>query len=376
VDPHIRWSTLQLHLRTARAARDAGDHGRASASVEAALLIDPDFLAARMLRDSLDAHRATPRVEPVETVERPVAPENAPPADFTSSEKYASFEARVKQRRIDQRIGAARTAIAARHFEEATAALQELIELDPALPASREVAAEFVAAMAAKRRRRLVLVVGVAWAVAGAVLGALVGRLPQWSPEALLADRFDRDAAYLTSRALLPYYSEFVRIPSPVPLRIAGPADSPVTEAAPDAPEVRGFDSAPESRAATTPVERPSVAAEQPMAAGQATMIRETLERYRRAYSGLDAPLVHAVYPGVDEMALARAFEEMRSQSLQFDSCTLDAQDDSARAVCRGSIRYVPAAGSSTPRTERRVWTFRLSKNTGDWTITSAWTNR
>ena len=47
--------------------------------------------------------------------------------------------------------------------------------------------------------------------------------------------------------------------------------------------------------------------------------IRETLERYRRAYSGLDAPLVHAIYPGVDEAALARAFEEMRSQSLQFD---------------------------------------------------------
>ncbi len=52
------------------------------------------------------------------------------------------------------------------------------------------------------------------------------------------------------------------------------------------------------------------------------TMIWETLERYRRAYSRLDAPLVHAVYPGVDETALARAFEEIRSQSLQFDSCT------------------------------------------------------
>ena len=364
MDPHIRWSTLQLHLRTAREARDAGDQARATASVEAALLIDPDFLAARMLRDSLDAHpAAAPRVAPAPPV-APVPPEVTAAADFTSTEKYASFEARVKQRRIDQRIGAARTAITARRFEEATAALEELIELDPALPVNREVAAELAAAVAAKRRWRLVLVVGLAWAVAGAVLGALVGRQPQWSPEALRSDWMVRDAAYLTSRALLPYSSELVSIPSPAPLRIARAENTTVAEAAAPAP-------------ATTPVELPSVAAEQSMPMTEDTRtIRETLERYRRAYNGLDAPLVHAIYPGVDETALARAFGEMRSQSLQFESCTLDAQDDSARAVCRGSVRYVPAAGSSTPRTERRVWTFRLGKNDGGWTITSAWANR
>jgi len=364
VDPHIRWSTLQLHLRTAREARDAGDQARATASVEAALLIDPDFLAARMLRDSLDAHpAAAPRVAPAPPV-APVPPEVTAAADFTSTEKYASFEARVKQRRIDQRIGAARTAITAGRFEEATAALEELIELDPALPVNREVAAELAAAVAAKRRWRLVLVVGLAWAVAGAVLGALVGRQPQWSPEALRSDWMVRDAAYLTSRALLPYSSELVSIPSPAPLRIARAENTTVAEAAAPAP-------------ATTPVELPSVAAEQSMPMTDDTRtIRETLERYRRAYNGLDAPLVHAIYPGVDETALARAFGEMRSQSLQFESCTLDAQDDSARAVCRGSVRYVPAAGSSTPRTERRVWTFRLGKNDGGWTITSAWANR
>ena len=106
------------------------------------------------------------------------------------------------------------------------------------------------------------------------------------------------------------------------------------------------------------------------------TMIWETLERYRRAYSSLDAPLVHAVYPGVEETALARAFEEIRSQSLEFDSCTVDAQYDPARAVCRGSVRYVPATGNPAPRTERRVWTFRLSRNNGNWTITSGWASR
>ena len=353
VDPHIRWSTLQLHLRTARAARDAGDQAKALASVEAALAIDPGFAAARLLRESLDAPRPTgPRVE--------ITPAVTTPTDLTSTEKYASFEARVRQRRIDQRTGAARTAIAAGRFGEATVALEELAELDPALPATREVAAELGAAVAAGRRRRLVLAVGVSWAVAGAALGALVGRQPQWSPEALRANLVERGVPYLMSRALLPYYSEFVSIPSPVPLKNPDPENPPVADAA--------------------PVELPSVAAAQPTpVTDDTTMIRETLQRYRRAYSGLDARLVHAVYPGVDEAALAHAFEEMRSQSLEFDACTMDAQEDSARAVCRGSVRYVPAAGGGAPpaeRRERRVWTFRLSKNNGDWTITSAWTSR
>ena len=358
-------------------ARDAGDQAGALASVDAALSIDPNFVAARMLRDSLDAPRATaPQVESV-------APAVAPPADFTSTEKYASFEARVRQRRIDQRIGAARTAIAARRFEEATAALEELIELDPALPVSREVTAELDAAVAAGRRRRLVLAVGLSWAVAGAVIGVLIGRQPQWnwSAEALRAVGVERGVPYLTSRALLPYYSEFLSIPSPVPLGPADPENAPVAEVAPDKPEIWRGDLTQEPRAETAPGEFPSVPASQTTpVTDDTTMIRETLQRYRRAYSGLDAALVHAVYPGVDEAALVHAFAEIRSQSLEFDACTLDEQGDSARAVCRGSVRYVPAAGGGgaprAERHERRVWTFRLSKNNGKWTIASAWANR
>ena len=78
----------------------------------------------------------------------------------------------------------------------------------------------------------------------------------------------------------------------------------------------------------------------------------------------------------MDEAALAHAFEGLHSQSLEFDACTLEAQADSARAVCRGSARYVPKVGSRAPRAEPRVWTFRLNKNEGDWTISSAWTDR
>ena len=106
-------------------------------------------------------------------------------------------------------------------------------------------------------------------------------------------------------------------------------------------------------------------------------MIRDALQRYRHAYNALDARLAHAVYPGVDEAALTHAFEGLRSQSLEFEACSVDAlAESSARAVCRGSARYVPKIGSREPRAEARVWTFRLRKNDGDWRIESAWTDR
>ena len=122
-------------------------------------------------------------------------------------------------------------------------------------------------------------------------------------------------------------------------------------------------------------MDRPSDAPPIP-AADDPALIRDALQRYRRAYNALDARLAHAVYPGVDEAALTHAFEGLRSQSLEFEACSVDALAESARAVCRGSARYVPKIGSREPRAETRVWTFKLRKNDGDWTIESAWTNR
>jgi hypothetical protein len=124
--------------------------------------------------------------------------------------------------------------------------------------------------------------------------------------------------------------------------------------------------------AASVPV---AVAASVP-ASNEAPLIWDTLQRYRRAYNDLDARLAHAVYPGVDETALAYEFEKLLSQSLEFESCSVDAQRDSARAVCRGSAGYAPKVGSRSPRVERLVWAFRLKKDNGDWTITSARVDR
>ena len=104
-------------------------------------------------------------------------------------------------------------------------------------------------------------------------------------------------------------------------------------------------------------------------------LIRDALQRYRRAYNALDARLAHAVYPGVDETALTHAFDGLRSQSLEFEACRRRDRRVGAR-ICRGQARYVTKIGSREPRAEPRVWTFRLRKDDGDWTIESAWTNR
>jgi len=335
--------------------------------VDAALLINPDLTAARLLRASLDrAPDTVPRVDP--------ATPAVTAADF-KSENDASFKARLTQPQIEQRIAATQAAIAARDFGESTIAREELVEPERGVRSSRPVVPELAAAVTAGRRRRMVLAVAASWAVAGATLGFLFGRqAQQWGPEALRAMLAQRETAHLSSRPLLPY-GDFSPLTSPRPLEPAASQNTSTRALA--SPEVQRGAPTPEPSVPAAPAGLPSVAAGTRVPArGDTTTIWETLDRYRRAYSSLDAPRVHAVYPGVDETALAHAFEEVRSQSLEFEACTVDAQDKSARAVCRGSVRYVPATGNPAPRIERRGWTFSLSRDTGDWTITSAWANR
>jgi hypothetical protein len=102
--------------------------------------------------------------------------------------------------------------------------------------------------------------------------------------------------------------------------------------------------------------------------------VRQALDRYRRAYDGLDAGSAQAVWPAVDEGALSRAFDGLESQTLTFDECRvqLHSEAGTATATCRGTTRYVPKVGSREPRTEPRVWNFLLRKSGGDWKIESA----
>ena len=104
--------------------------------------------------------------------------------------------------------------------------------------------------------------------------------------------------------------------------------------------------------------------------------VTAALQRYRVAYEGLDARRARAVYPAVNEAALARAFASIESQALTFDVCVVQLQGVGATAVCRGSARYIPKVGAREPRIEPRNWTFALRKTGDDWTIESARTDR
>jgi hypothetical protein len=102
-------------------------------------------------------------------------------------------------------------------------------------------------------------------------------------------------------------------------------------------------------------------------------LVNQTLQRYRLAYDELDARSAQAVWPSVNHVALARAFEALESQTLSFETCDIQLQTrGTATATCRGFTQYVPKIGNRDPHTESRVWSFNLRKEGNDWTIERA----
>ncbi len=97
--------------------------------------------------------------------------------------------------------------------------------------------------------------------------------------------------------------------------------------------------------------------------------VRAALDRYRSAFSSLDASSAKSVWPGVDEKTLTRAFGQMTSQQFVFDACSIDVTGGRATANCQGRAQYVPKIGSRTPRVEPRQWSFTLRRDEGDWMI-------
>jgi hypothetical protein len=108
------------------------------------------------------------------------------------------------------------------------------------------------------------------------------------------------------------------------------------------------------------------------VAVDESALVQKALQRYRVAYEELDAQSAQAVWPAVNQAALARAFDGLDSQTLTFDACDIRVSGDAATATCQGSARYVPKVGSREPRVEPRVWNFTLRKNGGEWKIENA----
>jgi hypothetical protein len=100
--------------------------------------------------------------------------------------------------------------------------------------------------------------------------------------------------------------------------------------------------------------------------------ISQALKHLQRAYERRDATMVKAVWPTVNERAMARAFDGLRSQSVTFDRCQLNVAGAAGEVVCRGVTTYVPRVGSQYQRTESRQWKFSVRKGADAWVITSA----
>jgi hypothetical protein len=107
-------------------------------------------------------------------------------------------------------------------------------------------------------------------------------------------------------------------------------------------------------------------------AVDDAGLVEETLHRYADAYARLDAGAARAVWPTVDQRALARAFEGLESQGIVFEHCDVTVAGERATAACRGRAQYVPKVGSREPLVARRLWSFRLEKAGAGWQIVEA----
>jgi len=98
------------------------------------------------------------------------------------------------------------------------------------------------------------------------------------------------------------------------------------------------------------------------------TAIESVLKNYAAAFSARDVGAAKSVWPGVDERALARAFDGLREQRLELERCEISIKGSTATATCVGTARYRPKVGIRSVRSERKVWTFYIGHR-GAWVI-------
>lgn len=153
----------------------------------------------------------------------------------------------------------------------------------------------------------------------------------------------------------------------------AAPAPAPVATAISNDPIdriVAGLPVADSPRVTrTAEAETPPAPAAPPV--NEESRVRAVLARYESAYSDLNATGAQAVWPGVDERSLTRAFESLESQRVTLGRCSVSLDGASARAECRGNVTYTPKVGGGV-QTQARQWRFDLVNTNGNWQITRA----
>jgi hypothetical protein len=99
--------------------------------------------------------------------------------------------------------------------------------------------------------------------------------------------------------------------------------------------------------------------------------IRRALARYEAAYSDLDVSAARAVWPTLDQRALARAFDGLAMQRISLNDCDVVVTGATARATCAGTAAWTAKVGGGR-RTQARRWAFQLKNADGTWQIVRA----
>ncbi|HEX4347707.1 MAG TPA: hypothetical protein VHZ73_09050 [Vicinamibacterales bacterium] len=381
MDEHGRSSfrQVQAQLSAAKVKLKAGEFDAALERIDRALQIDPNYLAAHALRDKVTAAKLAPA---------PSQPDGPAPTPI-AIDNFSKLEERARRRRTERRLQTAREAIRAGQLGVARAAVVELVELDPDYPhltrLSDELARAEGAAQAMPNRDP--------WVAAGVIFAALLLAVGGVETSAIRSGAPRLPIAQvkpLEGRASLidtPQWTPLDVVVEPAFERHVDTTLAPATDVRPASTPIAPIDvtvpppAMVEPRPAAPPVTplQPADISQQPITKvifSDERLVRDTLQRYRSAYEGLNAKSAQDVWPTVDEPALARAFEGLESQSLTFEDCAIQLHGVLATATCRGSARYTPRTGSRESHVEPRVWNFALSRLNAVWQIDSARVDR
>src|SRR5688572_5401479 len=117
-------------------------------------------------------------------------------------------------------------------------------------------------------------------------------------------------------------------------------------------------------------IEPPAAAAAVDPLAADRSAVKDVLAAYRKSYNNLDAASASAVWEGVDERALRRAFSSLSHQNVSFERCDVRVPaGDRAVARCDGVLSYVPKFGDSTAQQRRMTWNMDFRRNGDHWMI-------
>ena len=103
--------------------------------------------------------------------------------------------------------------------------------------------------------------------------------------------------------------------------------------------------------------------------ASETERVRDLVRRYQRAQSTLDADAYTGIYPGADAQRIRGAFEQLKSQTVEFEIEKIEIGPGGTSATVRGreTRSFVPRSGTEQRFTSPRV--LQLEKRGDSWVI-------